>query len=57
MGMGTAFFTLRTEINLSLEDRAYFAPLRNFLDDWDEIYNYTGEPMRFTAHGFKKTDW
>ncbi len=39
------------------EDVPEFKELIDFLDEWDGIYSLTGETMRFTAEGPKKTEW
>jgi hypothetical protein len=33
------------------------AELWDFIQEYDEIFKVKGEPMRFTAHGPKITDW
>lgn len=62
--MGTCFFTTYEgdtvdlwEYGTSNLTRKSFKDLANFIDDWDSILKLTGESMRFTATGEKKTDW
>jgi hypothetical protein len=64
MGMGTAFFTYRTDrrvldLIVELDDptHEYLQPLCAVIDNWDECLQLTGEPMRFTADGPKITEW
>ena len=61
MCMGSALFTYDdksgNDVILSLDERSYFGPLYRFLDEWDRVYKYTGEPMRFTVNGPVVTDW
>lgn len=58
MGMGIATFTVKgKEHSLGISERKYMRSLENFISDWDEYLKLTGEPMRFTATGLKRTDW
>ena len=61
MAMGMAIFTLKDkdvrDANLHLHERAYFKPLEDLLNEWDEVLKLTGEPMRFRATGPKITEW
>jgi hypothetical protein len=66
MGMGTYFFVGQDGQIVEHEDRHYHKngnhpytytakawakPLVDFIDEWDEHFKLTGEPMRFTAEG------
>lgn len=48
MAMGSATFDVRingkTE-DLGLDERAYFKPLNDLIDKWDDIFHITGCPM------------
>lgn len=60
MGMGTAFFTLRSgkpSTALENSDDHRIGVLRDFIGEWDEVLRLTGAPMRFTARGEKITTW
>ena len=57
MAMGSAFFYSRDGDVLELDDRKSFKPLKDFIEEWDDLLKITGEPMRFTADGPKVTDW
>lgn len=61
MGMGTVMFTVVGDPHphefLSLHERVYMRSLDKFLDEWDRTFCLTGNPMRFTATGPKRTDW
>jgi len=46
MAMGLATFEIKGESDsLGLEDRAYFGPLKRFIDRWDDMLGITGSPM------------
>ena len=46
MAKGKAFFTSKENSEI-----VKCVPLDAFLEKWDYIYHFTGEPMRFTAKG------
>lgn len=54
MAMGSAFF-----IDTSGETvyGSHSEPIDEILREWDADLKLTGEPMRFTATGPKRTDW
>lgn len=63
MAMGAVTFVStqpgrgQAEMSIGLEERSYMRPLKDFIDEWDNILHLTGVPMRFTADGPKVTDW
>jgi hypothetical protein len=57
MAMGVWHFTDKSDNILMPNDRKYFAPLRNFIVEWDPYFGLSGLSMRFTATGKIKRDW
>lgn len=62
MGMGGWFFTEKTEdatgnVLHDSEKDPRFKSVTRFMDKWDDEFNISGEPMRFTATSHKVTEW
>ncbi len=58
MAMGDATFTVKgSDDNLDLEDRSYFKPLRDLIEEFNPYLGLMGIPMWFTADGPKITEW
>lgn len=69
MGMGTAFFVTHEGEVFNFEEEIYtpmgykqepkkgFKEIYNFFLEYDDKYQITGIPMRFTVDGPKLTDW
>lgn len=62
MAMGAYCFSERrpapaTDIQLGGEEREFFKPLFDFMNDWDRVLKLSGSPMRFTAEGPVVTEW
>lgn len=59
MGMGTWFFTTKItgEANYDTDEYTSSGELSEFIAEWDEELCLTGNPMRFTAKGKKRTNW
>lgn len=59
MAMGSCFFTTKRNgetVDLTPDDEC-FSDMHALLSEWDEYLKLTGEPMRFTVDGPRKTDW
>ena len=54
MAMGTYTFT---DKNGNSVDYRYLEPFDKFMREWNDCFNLTGEPMRFTAKGKYRRDW
>ena len=54
MGMGSAFFT---DMEKCPTRPKYANPVFDIIAEFDEILHLTGNPMRFTATGEKRTNW
>lgn len=62
MAMGSYTFTESRPdnavgIELGGDERDFFKPLFDFMNDWDKYLKLTGSPMRFTADGPVVTEW
>lgn len=59
MAMGSATFSVKGQLySLGLDERAYFRPLDNFINKWDDMLGLTGDPMWITGpDGVIKTEW
>lgn len=60
MAMGSATFTCLYdggEELLHVEDVDSSLDLKFILDEWDDVFKFTGEPMRFTATGPVRREW
>jgi hypothetical protein len=57
MGNGGAHFTRVVGRSVQVEDESYMKELDRLIVTWDLVLNITGEPMRFTATGQKRTNW
>lgn len=56
MAMGTWTFWKKDGSQLD-ENTGYLKPLVRFMDYWNDVFKFTGEPMRFTAEGPVIKDW
>lgn len=55
MAMGSWFFTKNSE---SIEyDDSRCKAVTDFMDEWDSVFNLSGDPMRFHAYGDIVTEW
>ncbi len=57
MAMGVYGFNDKQGDTRHLDEFAYMRPLKEFIEEWDDVLKLSGEPMRFTATGNKVTDW
>ena len=57
MGMGIWSFGGPDGDSYHNDDIEDIDELEDFIAEWDEVFHLTGEPMRFTAEGEKRTEW
>ena len=55
MGMGTYGFMADKPRGIDYDESC--EELNDLMADWDHIFKITGEPMRFTATGKKRSNW
>jgi hypothetical protein len=54
---GSAFFVDNTGNTINLDERKYMSGLNEFMCEWNGVYKFSGESMRFTATGPTYKDW